>query len=475
MATGYPCPNPSCKQVFPPEAIQGARKLTCPACGTFFRFRNTPAPPSKPVPPPLPPRPAQTPAPNQIIPTPPPLVVAPRQRRPRRGNRGFLKGLLVFLFLSGIAAGTLYYYREDLAEIFDLGPRDAERQAFQKQANFSFRPEAGWRPDVGLRDKLRASVAVTLPKPRSHAALFYRDFAKRAPSDAELLDRALKHLRAYFLNVYYDDPFQGEKNGRTGLLGGEPAIVFPFDATDRDEVPMRGQCYVLTRRGYAYWFVSWGPADNYDELEERWDKLRQGFKLYNEREGWKPTPRKTEPVVGTALPYQLHYASDTWTREPDPKAADTAADLLLRGFEPTRDDDTGKLRDIALVSKSAEVRVLALPKADTLANAVQSTLDHVRKKHLETHPATKIEPVTDRKTGKPLTSIDVGELRGQVDRVKLELSHDHERYARIAVVSLPAGVLAIVCECRWERRDYWDQEFKSLLESVRAAPPADAD
>ena len=39
MPQGFACPNPACTHTFPPEAVRGAASLTCPRCGTVFRFR----------------------------------------------------------------------------------------------------------------------------------------------------------------------------------------------------------------------------------------------------------------------------------------------------------------------------------------------------------------------------------------------------------------------------------------------------
>jgi hypothetical protein len=47
MINGFPCPNPSCKHVFPPAAVKGVAALTCPLCGTVFQFRAPAAPPAK--------------------------------------------------------------------------------------------------------------------------------------------------------------------------------------------------------------------------------------------------------------------------------------------------------------------------------------------------------------------------------------------------------------------------------------------
>jgi hypothetical protein len=411
-------------------------------------------------------------------PAPPTHLIVPstkRYRRPR-GTSSFLKGLFVFLLLASVASGVLYYYRDELVPLFAPAGVAEERKAFQTQGNFSLDVTGGWKQDKALQDRLRANLALSLKKPRGHMALYYRDYKTRAPSDGELLDFALKPLRDYFPQMEYEDPFSGDKKGRTGELGEEPAIVFTFSASDAADIPMRGKCLMLTRQGFAYWLLFWGPEDYQDQLVDHYEVLRQGFKLHDERDGWKPMPRKMDVFTGTALAYQLHYAKDVWRAEESPRDADSAAELLLRGFEPSIDEETGKARVIELAGKAAEIRVLVLPKAADLKAAIQATQDHIKKKLVETTPTVKIEPVPDRKTGKPIPGVEVGAFRGQVDRLRLELSPDNERYMRVGVVSRPEGVLAIVCECRWERRDYWEQEFKTLLATVRpsAAPKESA-
>ena len=73
----------------------------------------------------------------------------------------------------------------------------------------------------------------------------------------------------------------------------------------------------------------------------------------------------------------------------------------------------------------------------------------------------------DRKTDKPFVSTKVGALRGQLNKLRLELNSEPQRYGVLAVTTLPGGVLVIYCECKWDRQVYWDQEFKSLLETIR--------
>src|SRR5262245_50042017 len=117
MSNGFPCPNLACAHVFAPEAVRGAAALTCPLCGTAYRFRTGPPPPP---PPPATRHPPPRPAPAVSIAPPvaargPALdfepsgeVVAPRRRR-RRGEGGgrLALGCFVFLLLSGGAGWAI--------------------------------------------------------------------------------------------------------------------------------------------------------------------------------------------------------------------------------------------------------------------------------------------------------------------------------------------------------------------------------
>jgi hypothetical protein len=467
MPKPFPCPNPRCKHVFTPEQVTAAA-VTCPACGISFRLRKaakTPPPPP-PAPPPLP---VAAPVQRQTEGPLPPVIVAPTRRLHRRRG-GFLTGLLVFAALCGTAGALLYHYRDELSSVLD--PAAEEQKGFRKQANFSFRATGGWRPDEALRDRLRAALGLSLKKPRGHMALFYRDYQTRAVPDAELLDQALLRLRAAFPQLEYEDPFSGENKGRSSDLSGEPAIVFTFSGAGADEVPVRGRCCMLFRRGYAYWLMFWGPEDYHDQLVPHWEQLQEGFTLHDDRDGWKPMPRPAETFTGRKLAYQLDFAKEVWKKLDDAGEADAAAELLLRGFEPSPDDETGKPRVVELAGKAAEVRVLVLPKAADLAAAVAAVREHLHKKLGETNPGVKIEAITDPKTGNPLSASAVGAFPGQSDALRLVLAPENERYARVAVVKQPDGVLALVCECRWERRGYWEEEFTALLKTVRPAPEA---
>ncbi len=541
MRNSFPCPNPTCAQVFAPNAVRGAASLVCPRCGTTFQFRPQaaapPPPPAHPVAPP-PPKPAGQPPPRAkaprespaapakappplpgkapsraavkvappplaapVVKAPPPLappvaepafasvpiarpveearpsalafntepdlLLSPRHRRarPRRGfGRWVFLGLLLLVCVGALAAGSYFILR------YFKPVTDQATQS--KQANFHFkRPGKEWKIDRGVESRMALQIALTRLEPRCHVALFYRDYKNRSPSEAELLDEALKKLRIYFKQVDYEDPFLSDKKAPSGTLGGKPALVVEFQGTDPETVVMRGQCHALTWRGYAYWFFAWGPADNREVLDESWVALRDHFQLLNGRDGWKEAPREKFPFQGTALAYQLDFAKDLWKKESEPKDYDDRAELLLRGFEPTLDEETGKKAVVAYAGRAAEVVVLVLPAAPKLEDANKNAIQHLllHKKEKEKLETASIALAKDPRTDKVLLDRDtnVGGFRGHLSKLRIENDRDNVRFGYLGVVNRPDGALVIFCECADERKDFWDREFQVLMESVR--------
>jgi hypothetical protein len=62
---------------------------------------------------------------------------------------------------------------------------------------------------------------------------------------------------------------------------------------------------------------------------------------------------------------------------------------------------------------------------------------------------------------------EVGNREGQVIQLQVKNGETRQRYVLAAVIVVPDNTLAIVCECDWRRRDYWQQEFLALLEKFQ--------
>src|SRR5262249_43974972 len=142
--------------------------------------------------------------------------------------------------------------------------------------------------------------------------------------------------------------------------------------------------------------------------QPRWQDLREGFKLFDEREGWSPQPRKSDTFQGEAVGVALKYPTEVWRREENAKDYDEKAELALRGFEPVENEETGTKRVEEYAGKAATVLVLMLPPAADLKAAADAAREHVRKRKADETPSVKIEDVLDRQTKKPLVVTEVG-------------------------------------------------------------------
>jgi hypothetical protein len=511
MSQGLACPNPACTYAFPPEAVTGAANLKCPRCGCVFRFRAAaPAPagpaPRKPAGPPTPAPPTRKPAPpakagpspTPRLPTAEPVpsaalpvnvepvapvasapvavpvapagphadlvfedtaVIAPPRRRRRPGTR-WVWTLLAVLLAVGVAAGgaasaLLWLYKQQQG---GGGGEGATLNA--EPGNFQFTPPGpDWKPDSDIRIKLRANLALKRSNPSNAVAIFYRDYKTRLPSDAELVDEALTHLRSYLQGVEWE---LKPKDPAT-QLGGQPALELEFEGEDPWQVRVNGLCRLLAYRGYGYWFFTWGPAEEKDLVAPEWEGLRQRFALLNNREGWAERPRETRRVQGSKLPYELRYATGVWKKEKT-DGYDPAADLVLIGREPERAG--GK----PLAAKTALLQVLLLDKAPDLKAAAAAAQAHLLKRQQQeaggdNGAKVSAEPTTDKGGGS--RDADVGDVRGHLSRLHVKNDDGLDRYALLGVVNRPEGVVVLMFECDWSRRDFWEQEFRPLLETFK--------
>src|SRR5262249_32721450 len=137
-------------------------------------------------------------------------------------------------------------------------------------------------------------------------------------------------------------------------LDGQPARRFEFQG-EVDNVLMNGECLMVSRRGYGYWVVTWGPAEKRNAVVEEWAKARRGFAFPDNREGWAEKKPRQLPVQGVRAAYRLTYTEGVWEMLPV-DGLDPAAEALLRGFDPR---DQNKLAERAGIAT-----ILVLPRGE---------------------------------------------------------------------------------------------------------------
>lgn len=481
----FPCPNPSCSHTFSPEALQGVSSLVCPQCGSVFQLtsgsakksapprssaggKGSKAPPPLPksAPPPVPP-PAQPVAASQgAFQEPPhfdfhstPEVVVPRTRRPtgplgKRRYRGWIIGAVIAAVCIGLAVWGGLWIRYFLS----VKPVD-EESALGAAYNARFVPPGKpWQRDKDIQQRLHVHIGMRSPEHHNKLAIRFKEYKDRLPSEAEMYQEAIATLNSYFQGLETEGPLKDEQT----QLADQPAQVCKFQGEDADRVTMNGECYMMACRGYGYWFFTWAPLgeleNDREAIQAEWAQLRQRLSLLDERKSWQEKPRETVRITGKKAKYSLNYIKSLWTPQPV-GGEDANVDLLLRGHEP---DPKRK----PLASEDATVQVLVLPKQPDPKAATAAALAYVKQREIKLYEKTTWEPIKD-KDGAVDRAADIGTQPGHLSKLHVKNTDELERFLSIAVVNRPQGVIVLVGDCMWERRDFWDPAFTALFSTFK--------
>ena len=195
-----------------------------------------------------------------------------------------------------------------------------------------------------------------------------------------------------------------------------------------------------------------------EAIQAEWERLRKRFSLQEERKGWKAKPRQTVILSGKKAKYRLTYVKGLWTREAG-EGDEPEVDFLLRGQEPDSERRP-------LASKDATVQGLVLPRQADLKSATAAALAHVKQREMKLYERAVWEPIKD-KAGEVDRDTNIGAEVGHLSKLHVKCTEDLERYLSLAVVNRPEGVVVLVGDCLWERRDFWDQEFTALFNSFK--------
>jgi hypothetical protein len=395
-------------------------------------------------------------------------------RKPRRrgGMPGWLTAAILLVLIFGGALLLVVAAIRMSANWFapagssDLAPEQAA--AFVQQGNFSIVPPTKpWQQDKVLQAAMKVDLAYRRSGPSSVMALAFKDYKKKLPRDAELIDAALSKLRSYLGSVEYEVQPKSEET----KLVGQPALQLDFQGEDPEHVQITGQCLTTASRGIGYWLFTWGPVDDQDKLANEWASFRQNFKLGDQREGWTEAPRETIPIKGSKLPYKLEYAKGLWEKQLT-DGYDKRADVVLLGYDPK--DKAARRGD-----QAALVQILALDKAPDLEAAAKEARDYLLEMEKEKQegagdkynfPEATVEVANEKSLQNVDVTTNIGGFRGHLFKLEAKKSGEQRKYVVMAVVNMESeGVLAVVCECDWARRDYWEQEFTPLLDKLKPA------
>lgn len=533
MPATIPCPNPNCGQMFAAETIQGTGKLACPRCGTVFQFRPaTPQPaqqqipiaqpvrpvtptvptaqPVRPVPPPLPTNPVT--ATPSVVPTVPTLPAVdeedeededgPRYRRevrpdPRlafedppaedeepdallRRRRSRPASLGKWLWLGPLlltCTSTLvvlsWLYIKTLRNDPSANPDAYVKNIENLDYKVPERPWGRYRDDTDRAGRARFAMKLNFvtcrTDPSSAIGIYHWDYEHRMPGDNELIDVALQKLRDYFTSIEWEQ----KEDGTT--LGGVSGLRLEFTGTDGENVFCNGEVHAIAHRGIGYWLFTWCPEPMKDEAAPEWGVLRKQFVLGAKRQGWQPTPPKSEIARVPETPYQIAYPDEMWEVRRE-EGWDKESRLTLVAYEQEKKRRKSLTDPRQRYSgKMAVCQILRLPKVENLDAAVELARKYVleqQKAENENAVFQAVEPGKAIKGRIPDGPTKIGGIAGYLLRQELlPEPGGKKRFFLLAIVADATGTLVFEFECNAERREYWEAEFAPVWQSLRVVKP----
>lgn len=161
-------------------------------------------------------------------------------------------------------------------------------------------------------------------------------------------------------------------------------------------------------------------------------------------------PPQPEVLYGTRAVYSLRDAQGIW--KPDPERKEYyKADLAAQASDPA---------DPASVAGRAALTVFILPRADTLPVALAQAREHLEQLHRKDYPDVAFEVLKDE-------DALVGDVQGRIMKFHIRDTDKVERYLVLAIVHRKENLLVLHCECKFDRRTAWEDNFTQLLASFR--------
>ncbi len=313
-------------------------------------------------------------------------------------------------------------------------------------------PDKVWAADNGIRQGLGAITAWKGVEKDGWFAVAARDYGQAKPREAELLRTGIERLEQYF------------EGGLELADKPEPAN---WGQTEAQRLFFKGQVHAVTWRGYmvmlaqngfGYWLYV--AASSEDEAEELLAKdLKpgaQGFFPDTERKGWRAQPPKMK----------------SFTSENGALTV-TLVDGVFEKHQAKDQDERGQLHLFARYQKekdnrkSADVLVLTLDKQGDLKDSLQSAKKYLEDSKREESKDYQVELSSEGGEQSELGSAGaVGNRPGRIAEGKLLRGETPIRFWIVAVVNEADKVYVIRCDCNWENRQIWREDFLQLLRNV---------
>ena len=312
-------------------------------------------------------------------------------------------------------------------------------------------PQNLWAMDKEVRAKLGAHAAWSHKKEDFWFAVYVKDFGLVRPRDAELLDAGIDKLE----KAYGENLELAAKQELTSF-NNLPAVRLEFKG-QIGSVVTRGEFMALAHHGFGYWIFLGAPT--LEEARNHWNDLQTettGLKLVTDRKGWREQPAKMVVFRGESGALTLTAPEGVWAKE-EVKEVDERGELLLSGRYRGGEKDN---------RKNASVLVTTLDVKGVLKEAMKAAREFYETKKKEDNKGVNYQFGPAEEGQEEGFEEEFANKKGRILELKISIGDEPKRYVLLA---LAAGQPFLVqCDCTWDSRQIWRQDFLELVRSLRA-------
>jgi hypothetical protein len=531
MADQFPCPNPTCTHVFSLAELQTSSQVGCPRCGFRMQGRApAPKPPARPAaapakakapvvplaspvaapvttgkrgaPPaapliqatPVRPIPTRKPAPpagdidvdlvDAGLPATPqaaivaatpvmaspfarPSAGAPEKSAPIRhdGLRTVIRVAIILFVIAlsfAVVGAVVVLFVVFNPPSTDGGPRASDYSVVTGNARTlkgtdekAFRLlllKNTWDPDRELKIHFGALGAWRNKADELWLAVAVKDYGTTQPRDAELIQQGIEKLEGHF-----GESLELAAKTEPAEVAGVTAQKLNFKG-QLGAVVSWGECTMFFHHGFAYWLFLGGPSK--EDIQSYAAELKRpetGIALETDRKGWRAQPAKTQTFVSADGLVSVTAVEGVWEQSTPANVEFATGSLLLLGRYVKDKDNT----------KNAHLQVFTLEKQGDLKESIKQAKDFLEKLKKEQITGYKLTAAAEGQSDLGVVE-DVGNRKGRVAELALSLGETPLRYYLLAVVNEPDRVTVVLCDCLWNSRQIWRQDFLDLLKTFKA-------
>jgi hypothetical protein len=308
-----------------------------------------------------------------------------------------------------------------------------------------------WEVDQDMKSRFEAHAAWKHRDYDFFFAVVVKDYGMQKPRDAEMLRIGIDKLE----NVF-GDALEIGKKAEPAKIGERASQKIEFKGQIKAS-NWRGECYMFFQNGIAYWlFIASPDKETIDYFAEKLPE--SNFFVESERRAWREQQPPSKTFASTDARLTISGLESVWEKVSDSKADDANGVLYL----------SGKYQSEKNNRKNATLLVFTFENKGDLKEAMATGRAYLDSKYKNENENYKVALATEVIPGQTDAGAaeEIGNRRGRIVDLKRTFNDEIQRYFLFGVVTQGDLGYGILCECSWDSRQIWRQDFLDVIRTI---------